>query len=303
MADFVSDFWSWYIIILVTLSILACYALVYWMTKGSPLERKHDNDTTGHSWDGLEEYNNPLPKWWLNLFYISIFTASFYLVLYPGMGSFAGILGWSEAHQYKDQMEEAEIKYGPIFAKFEKEPIETLAKNEEALAIGKRLFLNYCTVCHGSDARGTTGYPNLRDEAWLYGGAPELIEASIMHGRNGIMPDMKANGLNQDDVKNLAQFVLSLSGREGLDNAMVAKGKEKFATICFACHGMEGKGNPALGAPNLTDTTWLYGASPRAVEASITKGRAGVMPAHGEFLGKAKVHLLSAYIYNISNSK
>lgn len=259
----------------------------------------------GHVWDeDLEEYNNSLPGWWLNMFYITLVFGIVYLILYPGMGSFAGVWGWTQVKQYEAEVDAAESRYGPLFEQYKSQPIPELLSNKEALKMGERLYLNYCTVCHGSDARGNPGYPNLRDDDWLYGGKPEQIQESILNGRvaNGMMAWKDSLG-GDEGVNNVTHYVLSLNtGDRKYDPAAAEKGKAQFA-ICAACHGQDGKGNTMLGAPNLIDDIWLYGGSEKQIEESIAKGRAGVMPAHKEFLGEAKVHLIAAYIYSLSNSK
>ena len=307
---FDSQYWEWHIILLTLGGIIGVLALVIWMSAGKR-PKSDEVKTMGHVWDGdLEELNNPLPMWWLNMFYITLVFGVIYLVLYPGLGSFAGILDWSKVKQYEREIEAAETQYAPIYAKYQKEPLTALAENPDAVKIGHSLFMTYCNVCHGSDAGGGPGFPNLRDADWLYGGEPEVIKSSILNGRNGNMPNAVANGLKDDKdqvdpnkVKEVAQYVLSLSGEEH-DEAAAAKGKTIFMGICMACHGMDGKGMPALGAPNLTDNIWLYRDPKKTLEENIvetiTHGRQGQMPAHGEFLGEAKVHLLAAYIYSLS---
>jgi cytochrome c oxidase cbb3-type subunit 3 len=235
------------------------------------------------------------------MFYITLVFGLGYLALYPGLGTFAGVLGWSSKGQYEGEVKVADERYNPLYEQYLKEDLVVLAQNKEALKTGERLFVNYCTVCHGSDARGAAGFPNLRDHDWLWGGDPTAIKTSIMQGRSGMMPPW-GPALGPDGVKNVADYVLSLSGREA-DATAVAAGKEKFQQLCVACHGPEGKGNPMLGAPNLTDDTWLYGGSKPAVMQSIEKGRNGRMPAHAEFLGEAKAHLLAAYVYSLSAAK
>ncbi len=297
---FTSQFWEWYIIILTLGGILACFALIFWLGRG---HSKSDEkvETMGHVWDEtLEEYNNPLPRWWLNMFYFTLWFSIIYLILYPGLGSFAGILGWTELKQYQQEMDAAETRYGPIYAKYAKEPIAGLAENPDAVILGHRLYMTYCTVCHGSDARGGPGFPNLRDDDWLYGGTPDAIKTTIMNGRQGTMPSAKQNGLKSDnEINQVAQYVRSLSGEQH-DQAAATEGQKIFGRVCFACHGMDGKGMQALGAPNLTDKIWLYGGSEATIKKTITKGRQGKMPAHGEFLGEAKVHLLATYVYSLS---
>jgi cytochrome c oxidase cbb3-type subunit 3 len=301
MADFTSNFWPWYIGIIVITSILAVVILVRWMSErraAGPVKP----ETMGHVWDeDLAEYNNPLPGWWLKLFYITLVFGVCYLILFPGLGFWPGALHWTEVGQYNKEMAAAQKEYGPLFAKYEKEDLLALAKNPEAMQTGARLFATYCTVCHGSDARGATGFPNLRDHDWLYGGDPKTIEQTILNGRNGVMPAWKSV-LGEEGVVQVANYVLSLSGRK-VDQQAAAAGKQKFMQYCVACHGADGKGNHALGAPNLTDNTWLYGGSLKTVETTIAGGRSGKMPAHKEFLGTAKVHLLAAYIYSLSAEK
>jgi cytochrome c oxidase cbb3-type subunit 3 len=299
MADFVSGFWKWYILVLVTLSFVAILGLILWMSKGRP-KTGQKIETMGHVWDeNLEELNNPLPMWWLYMFYITIVFGIAYLLIYPGSGVYAGAIKWSEVGQYEKEMKDAQAKYGPLYDKFSKVDLKTLAANPEAKVVGQRLFATYCTSCHGSDAGGGPGFPNLRDGDWLYGGEPETIKASIANGRNGAMPPWGAM-LGEEGVLNVASYVMAMSGRKVDENAAAA-GKEKFQQLCVSCHGADGRGNKAMGAPNLTDNIWLYGGSQRAIMQSIREGRAGHMPAHGEFLGEAKVHLLAAYIYNIAH--
>jgi len=297
MADFVSGFWSWYIGIITVVSIAACYFLVRWMEKDpSPTEQP---ETMGHVWDGdLQEYNNPLPSWWKNLFYITLVFSVGYLVLYPGLGSFQGILGWSEESNYEQEINRAENLYGPIYEQYRNESLRALGAVPAAMKIGERLFMTYCTGCHGSDAGGVPGFPSLRDNDWLWGGEPEAIKQTIVGGRTGAMPPWQA-ALGDDGLDDMVAYVLSLGERKA-DPAKVAAGKEKFAMLCIGCHGPDGKGNQALGAPNLTDNIWLYGGSPKTIRKTIAEGRTGKMPAHGEFLGEAKSHLLAAYILQLS---
>jgi len=305
MADFFNEWWSIWISVLVIISILGCAVLLWAQTKVTvPLD--HDgkpltDGTTGHIWDGtLQESNNPLPRWWMWLFYFTIVFGLVYLVLYPGLGSFQGKLGWSAAGQYNTEIQKSDAQYGPIFAKYLAMPIEEVAKSPEARAIGERLFLNTCAQCHGSDAQGNKGFPNLTDKDWLYGGDPATIELTISQGRHGIMPPMGAAVGTDDDVRNVANYVLSLSD-SAHDPIKAAFGKPKFA-ICAACHGPEGKGNQAIGAPNLTDKIWLYGGDIDTIMDGINHGHNNTMPAHKTLLGDAKVHLLAAYVWSLSNS-
>ncbi|ALG67338.1 cytochrome-c oxidase, cbb3-type subunit III [Beggiatoa leptomitoformis] len=300
---FFSDFWEWFIIVPTVGGILMLFALIIWMSLGIKRPQKgEDVKTMGHVWDGdLEEFNNPLPMWWLNMFYITLFFGIIYLILFPGLGSFKGYLGWTEVKQYEQEVDAANTRFGPLYEQFKTQPIPELIANKDALQIGQRLFITYCTACHGSDAGGGPGFPNLRDTDWLWGGTPEAIQATITNGRQAMMPDAKTNGLNEQDIKNVVQYVRSLSGLP--HNADVAtEGKKKFDTICMACHGMEGKGTQAMGAPNLTDNVWLYGRDEQTIEETVRYGRRGKMPAQLDFLGEAKVHLLATYIYSLSNT-
>ncbi|HEY5738690.1 MAG TPA: cytochrome-c oxidase, cbb3-type subunit III [Gammaproteobacteria bacterium] len=301
MADFNSDFWHWYIAIATIISILACVWLVRWMTSG--FEKKDQVENTGHVWDGdLTELNNPLPRWWLGLFYLTLAFGGFYLLLYPGLGSFQGLLGWSSKGAYEQEVETIEAEVRPLFERYSQTPVLDLIEDEDALKVGERLFLTYCSTCHGSDARGARGYPNLRDRAWLWGGDPQSIKTSITNGRVAAMPAWLAPLGGEAGVDEVTQYVLSLSGRPAIEE-MAAKGKLKYQTFCVACHGPEGKGNPALGAPNLTDGNWLYGGSITRIAESIANGRNGQMPAQAERLGEAKIHLLTAYVYSLSQQR
>ena len=293
-----SNFFNWWVIVITLVNIFACYWLIKWTMKKRP-EESEVGDTTGHSWDGLQEFNNPLPKWWLWMFYITIIFGLCYLVIFPGLGNFKGVSGWSSHGQYDQEVADADSKYGPIFRTFAQTEIPVLAKDADAMKAGKRLFSNYCSQCHGSDAKGTTGFPNLTDNDWLYGGAPTQIKTTIMNGRQGAMPAW-GPVLGEQGVENVANYVQSLSGRQ-VDSASAEAGKTQFQTLCAACHGADGKGNQALGAPNLTDNTWLHGSTAASIKNTITNGKNSLMPAHNKFLGGDKSHLLAAYVYSLSN--
>ena len=298
MSDFTSGFWEIYIGAITFIAILACLVLLQVMS--SRRVPGGTTETTGHTWDeDLGEYNNPLPRWWLWLFYITIVFSIGYLVLYPGFGSFAGTHKWSSVGQYESEVQQAESQYGPIYAKFAAMDLKQVAGDPDARAIGAKLFLNNCAQCHASDGGGSKGFPNLTDQDWLYGGDPETIKTTISGGRNGIMPAL-GPVLGEAGTKEVASYVRSLSGLPS-DPILVANGKEKFATNCAVCHGPEGKGNPQLGAPNLTDKVWLYGSSEATIMETVTKGRNNVMPAHKNLLGDAKVHILAGYVYSLSN--
>jgi cytochrome c oxidase cbb3-type subunit 3 len=302
MADFINDFWSVYIAILVALSIIGCAVLLWSQSKVQVTVPKDGKvETTGHVYDGLEEFNNPMPRWWMWLFYITIVFAVIYLVLYPGFGSFSGKLGWRSAGQYQEEVKLAEAEVGPMFEKYKATDLKALAADSKANAMGERLFLTYCAQCHGSDARGNKGFPNLADRDWLYGGDPETIKLSILNGRHGQMPPMGAAVGSEKDIESVAHYVLSLSGSVH-DSIKATAGREKFA-VCAACHGADGKGMAAVGAPNLTDKTWLYGGSVTTIMETIRLGRNNVMPAFADFLGEAKVHLLAAYVWGLSNKQ
>lgn len=299
MSDFTNDFWNWYISVITVVSILAC-AVFLWKLTTRKLAPGEKPGTMGHVWDeDLQEFNNPLPNWWRWLFYITIVFALAYLVLYPGLGSFDGTLKWSSTGQYEKEMTAAEENFGPLFAKYAAMDIREVAADPAARRIGENLYLNYCAQCHASDARGSRGFPNLADNAWLYGGEPETIKTTLLNGRNGIMPPMAA-ALPGEGVKDVAHYVMSLSGMTH-DSLRRTRGAELFQANCAVCHGADGTGNKMLGAPNLTDDAWLYGRGESTIIETITQGRNGVMPAWGEFLGEDKVHILSAYVWSLSN--
>ncbi len=299
MNDFTSDFWAVYIALITVLSIIACAVLLYaYSTKRAV--KGEQAGTTGHTWDeDLHEWNNPLPRWWMWLFYLTIVFSLVYLALYPGLGIYSGVFGWSSQQQYDDEQQQASLRYGPIFDQYLKQDVAAVAADADARAIGQRLFLNYCAQCHGSDAGGGKGFPNLRDTDWLYGGEPATIKESIANGRLGTMPPMGAAVGGAEEVKDVANYVRSLSGLTH-DALRLPRGRQKFAVVCAACHGADAKGNPQLHAPNLTDSVWLYGSSEATIIETITKGRAGQMPAHKGFLDDGKIHLLAAYVYSLS---
>ncbi len=299
MSNFTSGFWDVYISVITVVSIVACALFLRSQTKARVPSDK--GSTTGHTWDeDLAEYNNPLPNWWRWLFYFTIVFALAYLVLYPGLGSWKGLLGWSQVSQLQEETAKASAAYGPLYDRFAKTPVEALAKDPEALAVGQKLFLNNCAQCHASDGGGSRDFPNLTDLDWLWGGTPEAIETSIRDGRQGMMPSW-IQALGEQGVKDAAHYVMSLSGLPN-DSIRAARGKETFDKICSACHGPEGKGNIAMGAPNLTDKIWLHGGSEAQIIETISKGRTDRMPSHKDSLSPAKIHLLTAYVYSLSSS-
>jgi cytochrome c oxidase cbb3-type subunit 3 len=296
MSDFTSPFWAWYIFIIVAGSIIWLFYLL--MTQNKDKTKSTEIKPTGHKWDeNLEELNTPLPRWWLQLFYATNIFAVGYLILYPGLAVFDGVLGWSSVGAYHAEMEAADKKFGEQYVNYLKQDVAELVKNKDALTTGSRLFSTYCTQCHGSDAGGGPGFPNLRDGDWLWGGDVAQIKQTLTTGRQAAMPAWGAV-LGEDGVKNVTAYVMSLSGKKTAGD--LDAGKEKFQQLCVACHGADAQGNIALGAPNLTDQTWLYGGSRRSIEKSVADGRNGRMPAFGDFLGEGKVHLLTAYVYSLS---
>jgi cytochrome c oxidase cbb3-type subunit 3 len=296
MSDFTHAFWPLFVSGVTLVSIVGCALLLVSMSKG---RKSSDAEQTGHVWDeDLVELNNPLPRWWIVLFWVTIAFGLVYLAWYPGLGTWKGG-GWTSVAQYEDEMRYAERLYGPIYQRFAATDIKALAADPQARAAGEKLFLNYCTQCHASDARGGKGFPNLTDTDWLYGGDPQTIEKTILDGRNGMMPAW-GPVLKEEGVRDAANYVRSLSGLAH-DAARAERGKTLFATYCAACHGPDGKGNMALGAPNLTDQVWLYGSSEATIMETIARGRNNHMPAHRELLGEPRVHVLAAYVYGLSH--
>lgn len=289
---------GWFVAITTILSLAACIWLIAWTMKRRPGEPATD-DTTHHVWDGdLQEMNRPLPRWWLMLFYLTILFAGVYLALYPGLGAFDGFLGWSQESQYRQEVTLAEARYAPVFEAFAATPVEELAKDPAALRVGSNLYANHCSMCHGSAARGAAGFPNLTDASWLYGGDPENIRVSILNGRSGVMPALGAS-FTADELDAMVGFIRQL-GTPSEASAKSTPAGQKFQTLCSACHGPDGRGNQVLGAPNLADDIWLYGASREDIVATIMNGRNGVMPAHRDLLGEDRVHVLTAYVYSLS---
>jgi len=282
------------------LNIAGVVWLLWWTSRrrGGQTKSAAEPETTGHVWDGdLREYNNPLPRWWLGLFVGTVIFGLIYLAVYPGLGRFQGTKSWSSVAQYEAQSRQADVVLAHTFAPYEKVPLDALEHDAAGIRVGKNLFLNNCAGCHGSDARGAPGFPNLTDKDWLWGGAPDTVLTSIREGRTGMMPAWKPV-LGDDGVENVLTYVMSLSGRK-LPAGDAAAGKQKFAEICAACHGADGKGNPQLGAPNLTDSVWLHGGALATIRQTIAYGRQGQMPAHLERLGAVRTKLLAAYVLSL----
>jgi len=298
MSDFFSSAWSVYIAAATVIGLLACVALLIIAARRRVMA---GDNTTGHVWDeDLRELNNPLPRWWMWLFVLTVVFALGYLAVYPGLGSMPGTFGWTSVGQHAAEQAKARAETAPLFAAFAATPVPQLARNPQAMAVGERLFANNCATCHGSDAHGSKGFPNLTDTDWLWGGAPERIKETITMGRQGMMPPLAAAVGTAEDVRNVANYVLSLSG-SAHNNIAAELGRSKFAT-CAACHGPAGKGNPAVGAPNLTDNVWLHGWGEEAIVAMVTNGKTNVMPAHGERLSAEQIHVLTAYVWGLSNT-
>jgi cytochrome c oxidase cbb3-type subunit 3 len=297
-----SSGWSIFVIVLTIANILACVWLLRWTTKPKHAgEKIGGGSDTGHTWDGdLREYNNPLPKWWLWLFYLTIVFALIYLVVFPGLGNFGGLKGWSQASQYQQERAAVEARAAQLLAPFATMTVPELTGNAQAMATANNLFQNNCAQCHGSDGGGARGFPNLTDGDWQWGGDPDTIVQTILAGRMGVMPPW-GEVLGAEGVEQVVAYVQTLSGQQA-DPAQAAAGEVHFQTVCSACHGMDGKGNPLLGAPNLTDGTWLYGSDAASIREAVLKGRNNQMPAFEERLGEQRVRLLAAYVLRMTGS-
>ena len=300
-SQFTSNFWNIYIAAIVVLSFVGLAWLLLSQNKTKAPPKGEDVKTMGHSWDGIEEYNNPLPRWWFFMFVGTMLFGIGYLFMYPGLGDYKGKLGWTSANQYEKEVAAANTKYQPIYAKFANMPIEQVAKDPQAQRIGKNLFDTYCIQCHGSDAKGSKGFPNLTDHDWLWGGEPEKIQETIQNGRIGVMAPW-GPVLGEERVKDVANYVMSLSGKAN-NEERAARGQVLFhgpPANCFTCHGDKGQGIQGLG-PNLTDDVWLWGGSEKTIIETITGGRHNQMPAWGNFLDKDKLHIMTAYVWGLSN--
>lgn len=289
---------SLFVIAFTAINVLACLWLMWW-TSRSPSDAAPAANKTGHVWDGdLEEYNNPLPRWWLGLFILTVLFGAAYLIVFPGLGNFSGTSRWSSIGAYEVQMQEQRARFESRVAALRGKTLQQLAADPTAMATARNLFGANCSTCHGSDARGARGFPNLTDRDWLWGGEGQAIYESIAQGRQGMMPALGA-ALGEAGVNEVASYVVSLGGSQAPAD-WIAAGKERFATMCAACHGADAKGNPVLGAPNLTDSTWLHGGDFASIRATIANGRDSQMPAHATTLGESKVRLLAAYVLSLS---
>jgi cytochrome c oxidase cbb3-type subunit 3 len=298
VSDFVNSGWALYVAGVTIVGLVFCLVLLVIASRRKVMA---NDNTTGHVWDeDLRELNNPLPRWWMWLFVITVVFAAVYLAFYPGLGANKGSLGWTSVGQYEAEQDKARAAMVPVYAKFTAMNAEQLSHDATAMGIGGRLFLNNCAQCHGSDGRGSKGFPNLTDNDWLGAGTPEYIEKTITEGRQGMMPPMAGAVGSAEDVKNVANYALSLSGSTH-NSAAAQLGKDKFV-VCAACHGPDGKGNPVIGAPNLTDKIWLHGVGEAAVVAMVTNGKVNVMPAQGRLLTSDQIHVLAAYVWNLSQT-
>jgi cytochrome c oxidase cbb3-type subunit 3 len=295
-----SSGWSLFVVVLTILNILACVWLLWWTAKPkSATEKIGGGADTGHVWDkDLREYNNPLPRWWLWLFYITVVFGLLYLVLYPGLGRFGGVKNWSQAGQYEQQKAEIEARAAQMLAPFERMTVPQLAENTQAMSTAHNLFQNNCAQCHGSDGGGARGFPNLTDGDWQWGGDADTVVQTISAGRMGVMPPW-GEVLGEEGVEQVVAYTRTLSNQPA-DAALAAAGETHFQTVCAACHGMDGKGNTMLGAPNLTDGVWLYGSDEASIRETIVGGRNNQMPAFADKLGEQRVRLLAAYVLRMS---
>ena len=298
MSDFVNGGWSIFIAVTTIVSLVACLVLLFFASRRRPMA---SDNSTGHVFDeDLVEMNNPLPRWWAILFVLTVIFAFGYVYAFPALGSSPGRLGWSSAGERDADEARAKLEMVKIYAPYAAAPAETLSQDRRAMAIGQRLFLNNCAACHGSDAHGSKGFPNLTDNDWLHGGTPEKIEETITLGRVGMMPPMAAAVGSEPDIRDVANYVLSLSGSP--HNSISAySGKKKFV-VCAACHGADGKGNQAIGAANLTDDIWLHGYGEDAIVAMVRNGKTNVMPAQGGRLTKEQIHVVATYVWSLSHS-
>ena len=291
-----SDFWSLWVIVLTVVT----FALMIWLLfSNRTRDQEPDKQTTGHVYDGIEEYDNPLPAWWFYLFVITIVWGIGYLIAYPGLGKFPGLLKWTQLEQYEQRVAEAEEKYGAIREQYLARPIDDIAGEPQVRKMGMRMFGNNCAQCHGADARGSYGFPNLTDKHWLWGSTPEAIKTSIAEGRQAAMPGW-GDVIGSDGVASVTAYLLTLNERDA-DTGLADAGEKVFQSNCVACHGADAGGNQALGAPDLKNGNWLYGGSPEQISHSIRAGRNGVMPAHKDLLSDAKIHIITAYVYGLSS--
>ena len=289
-----ASFWSLWVIVLTSLTIV----LITWLLFANRSRENPEGSTTGHVYDGIEEYDNPLPAWWFGMFLLTILFGVGYLIVYPGMGNFKGILGWTSIEQHEREVARADENYRDMRDRYLAMPIEEIAQDPAVRKMGMRMFGNNCAQCHGSDAKGAYGFPNLTDDDWIYGGTPEAIKATLINGRQAAMPAWGAI-LGDQGITETTAYVMSLSGRD-VDESLLAAGEKHYQTYCAACHQADGTGNQALGAPNLTNGIWLYGGSAEQIAHTLRAGRNGAMPAFQDTLSEDKIHILTAYVYGLN---
>jgi len=297
--------WNWFVAALAVLNILGVAWLLWWTAKRRPGDPKPEE--TSHYWDeDITEYNKPMPRWWINGFYIAIAFGIGYTVWYGGLGTIPGVGDWSSAREHALDKAAADARLDETFAPYRNAPLPVLAADGTALALGRSIFSNTCATCHGSSAQGAIGYPNLSDDIWHWGGEPEQVLQTVMEGRDGIMPEWGTvlTGMGGEHaVDYVIAYVRTLASadRSLRNDYMAARGRTLYEGVCVACHGIEGKGNVAMGAPDLTDDYWMYGSSKASLRETITRGRHGVMPAHGELLGETRARLVAAYVWSLSH--
>ena len=293
-----ASFWSYWIIILTSITLVG---LTWILFANRKREAQPEDKTTGHVADGIEEFDNPLPAWWFYMYVITIVWGVGYLIVYPGMGNFAGVIGWTQVGQYDKEVAAADEKYRDMRDRYLALPVEEIAGDPAVRKMGMRMFANNCAQCHGADAKGRYGFPNLTDDDWIFGGDPATIKATLENGRQAVMPAW-GSIIGDKGVTDVTRYVLSLNGRD-VEEAQIAAGETVYQTYCVACHGAEGLGNPALGAPNLTNGVWLYGGSEEQLAHSIRAGRNGMMPAFKDTLSEDKIHIISAYVYGLNQQQ
>jgi len=295
--------WSWYVIVLVALNILGCAWLLWWTARPRPGDGKPED--TSHVWDGdITEYNKPLPRWWINLFYLTIVFGLVYLAWYGGWGSYQGFGNWTSTGEHDAKASEEDAKLETAFAPYKGKSIDVIAGDPKAVALGQAIFGNSCATCHGSSAQGAIGFPDLSDDIWHWGGTPDAILTTVLDGREGVMPEWGTvlTGMGGDNaVVSVVSYVRSLGDADRGNDFFAVKGQKLYEGVCVACHGIDGKGNQDLGAPDLTDDYWLYGNSTAQITQSIEHGRHGVMPAHRQLLGETRARLAAAYVWSLSH--
>ena len=293
-----SDFWSIFIIVLIAVNLVGAI----WILRATSVIGEDEGETTGHVWDeDLKEWNNPLPRWWLWLFYLTVIWGVAYILFYPGLGNYAGLLGWTQEGRMENEIAAAEERYGNVFAAFEELDLVDMARDPDALRLGRNLYMNNCATCHGSDARGALGFPNLTDNDWLYGGDPATVQASINNGRTGVMPALGA-ALGDEGVDQVVAFMLQINGDSSVDSAQAAAGQAKFVAFCSACHGAEGRGVPQVGGPDLTNGVWLHGGDEATLRDVIWSGRVNEMPAQKDLLSEQRIRAVTAYVLSLSQN-